>query len=130
MEDMFVPLISDMIPYVKKGDLIRVFKKPEMWSDYLNDYDPLDIANYFFPFTLTVMNIAYVPIDTPHRTKTGSFYSRTHHAISCKFYGWNLESIIEAGAEIYFNNTNKEEIKRLNFPFRIHKRNNQYYIKN
>ena len=66
---------------IKEGDRIRILREPKCWASELNDNYPKDQV---FPVEIVVKKL-----------KKKSDYT----AMTCGNYGWDLESIIEAGFE-------------------------------
>jgi len=93
------------------GDTIKILNKPRCYSSYLNVNNPFDYI-VDFPHILTIKNISLNN-------------DKTHHAMTCGNYGWDLESIVEIGCELL-----KYEQKALDFPFLLYRRNKNWYIKN
>lgn len=63
----------------KVGDTILITNKPMCWSSRLNTNNPLE--KVIFPHKLTILKISNL----------GS--------MSCKDYGWDLDSILNSGYE-------------------------------
>lgn len=75
------------ISEIKVGDRIKILARPNTWGSFLNDNYPL---NQDFPLEVTVKEIKHVDVDRNH----------SYMAMTCGYYGWSLNSIVEAGCEI------------------------------
>ena len=72
---------KEMIVDLKAGDRIMIMNTPGLWSSALNDNCPL-AGKVKFPCVLTIKKLRHID---------------GHWAMTCGKYGWDLESIVEAG---------------------------------
>lgn len=78
------PIEITDVKQLRVGDRIKILKRPESWADEMNENFPLDLK---FPFELTIQQLKEIKCQAINN----------YIAMTCGFYGWDLNSIVEAG---------------------------------
>ena len=78
------PIKITNVKQLRVGDRIKILKRPESWADEMNENFPLDLK---FPFELTIQQLKEIKCQAINN----------YIAMTCGFYGWSLDAIVEAG---------------------------------
>jgi len=119
--NLTIETIENLIP----GEMIIVPRKPMGAFGYFNGKSIFDKdADLNYPYKLIIDKVSYVK--EGWCSPAGETWI-AHTVLLCKNgYGWNVEDIAKIGGYL----VNKECKSQNKFPFKIYKKNENWYIKN